>query len=299
MCLPFFLAAPGSMFRMVVVDQLERGEANGGGLEDVCREFSAWQRSAAEPGHRSWLLVGAAVLLCALAVVGAVLDRAWLVAALLIAIVTLLIAAPKLLRALRGLRRGTTARPGGSRFGRAGHAGRRSRPDELPGALRRPAGALTVALGIVVVPIAAFVSVVAGLHRGTPFPAAALGRAAASSRCVTADSPVVLIQMDLLSRDLERGCRVWVDVTGLTYDTADVRRPDGKPGCHASLNRPWQQALSGYLLSGNATVLVRSRGGRLRPGHRPHDRAPTRAGPTRRRPSPCGRFLLAAPGTVS
>ena len=28
LCLPFFVAAPGAMYRMVVIDQLERGEVN-------------------------------------------------------------------------------------------------------------------------------------------------------------------------------------------------------------------------------------------------------------------------------
>ena len=62
--------------------------------------------------------------------------------------------------------------------------------------------------------------------------------------------------MDLLGRDLERGCPVWVDVTGLTYDSAAVRRPNGTQVPRA-LDAPWQQALLGYLLSGNATILVR------------------------------------------
>jgi alpha-1,2-mannosyltransferase len=62
-----------------------------------------------------------------------------------------------------------------------------------------------------------------------------------------------------LTRDLKRGCRVWIDVTGLTYDTAGVRKPDGEPVSRRR-NRLWQRALMGYLLSGNATVVVRSGG---------------------------------------
>jgi len=48
---------------------------------------------------------------------------------------------------------------------------------------------LVGALAIAAVPVTVLASVVAGLHHGTPFPGATLGRAAASSRCVTADSP--------------------------------------------------------------------------------------------------------------
>ena len=37
--------------------------------------------------------------------------------------------------------------------------------------------------------------------------------------CVTADDPTVLVLMNAQSRDLRRHCPVWVDVTGITYDT--------------------------------------------------------------------------------
>ena len=255
-CLPFFLAAPGAMFRMVVLDQLERGEANAGSRATSLGDPRRWSASVAEHALRSgcWSPPPSC---CALSsVAGALIDRAWLVAALLAAIVTLLMRGAQLLRALRRLCGCTPAHPGGDGF-----CGRWRCWPPPPCAGRSPcssaaAGVPVVALVIAVVPITVFASVVAGLHHGTRFPGAALGHAAASSRCVTADSPGALIQMDLLGRDLERGCPVWVDVTGLTYDTAAVRRPNGAPVPRA-LNGPWQQALLGYLLSGNATILVR------------------------------------------
>jgi len=253
-CLPFFLAAPGRMFRMVVLDQLERGEAN----EGVRRRLSgilgvARFGSGARPPV--WLLLAAVVLLCALVVAGVLIDRAWLVTALLAAVVAMLLLAPSFFAHYAAY----AAAPlliltGTGSAGLAVLAG---------GSTRRTAEAFdrravaVVALAVAVVPIMVFAAVVAGLHRGTRFPGAALGQAAASSRCVTADSPGALIEMDLLSRDLARGCRVWVDVTGLTYDLPSARRPDGAQ-VPRRLNRPWQQALIGYLLSGNATVLVRS-----------------------------------------
>jgi hypothetical protein len=121
-----------------------------------------------------------------------------------------------------------------------------------------------IALALTVVPVAVFACVVVGLQRGSGFPGARLSQAADSSRCVTADSPAALIQMDLLTRDLERGCRVEIDVTGLTYDTADERGPSGDP-LPRRLNRRWQQALLDYLFSGNATILVLGDGDGLAP----------------------------------
>jgi alpha-1,2-mannosyltransferase len=253
-CLPFFLAAPGPMFRMVVLDQLDRGEANAGvrgrlsGILGV-----AHFGSGARPPD--WLLIVAVALLGVLVVAGAVIDGAWLVTALLAAIVTLLLTAPSFfahyaayaaapLLVLAGTGSAALGAPVARRMGASAPA---------VGGHRAPLAALAIAG----VPIVAFALVVAGLERGSRFPGAALGQAAASSRCVTADSPVALVQMDLLSRDLERRCRVWIDVTGLTYDTTSERRPNGGP-VPRRLNRPWQRALMGYLLSGNATILVRT-----------------------------------------
>jgi alpha-1,2-mannosyltransferase len=92
--------------------------------------------------------------------------------------------------------------------------------------------------------------------QGTAFPA---GVAAAGSRvkgCVTADDPTDLIAMNVLSRDLDAGCRVWVDVTGLAFDPAG-----GYTGyVHMSRNRTWGRQLTCYLASGRATILARSAG---------------------------------------
>ena len=252
-CLPFFLAAPGAMFRMVVLDQLERGEANAGARRRLSGILGL-ERFGGGARPPSWLLVAAAVLLCALVVAGALLDRAWLVAALLAAIVTLLMvapsffahypayaAAPLLILAGTG-----SAGAGGAGRSRRAQDGRDLRPAWRPG--RRPR------------------------YRDRPDHRVRLRRRGAPARhplprrgtgaCSGLESlrhrrfPGALIQMDLLGRDLERGCRVWVDVTGLTYDSAAVRRPNGAR-YPAHWTRPWQQALLGYLLSGNATILVR------------------------------------------
>jgi hypothetical protein len=239
------------MFRMVVVDQLERGEANAGvrgrisGILGVAR-FG----SGARPPHL--LVVAAVAVLCALVVVGAVLDRAWLVSALLVAIVTLLLTAPSFFAHYAGYAAAPLLVLTGT-----GAAALTVRPVRLRSLAPGSRHALIVALAVAAIPITAFACVVAGLHRGTRFPGASLGKAAASSHCVTADSPAALIQMDLLSRDLERQCRVWIDVTGLTYDTAGLRRPNGEP-LPRRLDRPWQRALMDYLLSGNAIVILRS-----------------------------------------
>ena len=261
LCLPFFVAAPGAMYRMVVVDQLDRGEVNGDVLDRLSGILgvSRLTSGARPPG---WLLVAAVALVCALVVAGALIDRAWLVTALLAAVVAVLLEAPAFFdhyAALAAAPLLILAGAGSAALAAPAVRHLRVRSPVIAGS-RVP----VVALAITIAPVTAFACIVVGLHRGHGFPGAHLSQVAASSRCVTADSPAALIQMDLLSRDLERHCRLWIDVTGLTYDTAAARFPDGEPLPRRS-NRRWQRALTDYLFSGDATILVLGDGDGLAP----------------------------------
>jgi hypothetical protein len=93
-----------------------------------------------------------------------------------------------------------------------------------------------------------------------PIPAAALRPAAARvTGCVTSNDPIVLAELNVLSRDFRRGCEVWIDVTALTYDRDKMTHHDGS-GVPRHLNPRWQRDLRAYLLSGDA-VIVNSHGG--------------------------------------
>jgi hypothetical protein len=255
LCLPFFLTAPGRMFRMIVVDQLQRGEANAG-LERRLSGILGAARFGGGARPPNWLMIGAVVVLCALVLVGIVLDRAWLVAALLSAIVALLLTAPSYFGHYPAFAAAPLLVLVGAGAAAVATLAARGTRRHLQGGAGRGRLLLVVAAGAVLVPFTVLAWVVGGLERGDGFPGDRLAEAAASSRCVTADSPVPLIQMDVLTRDLERGCRVWIDVTGLTYDTTDARDPNGNPLPRRE-NARWQRDLMGYLLSGDATILVR------------------------------------------
>ena len=85
-------------------------------------------------------------------------------------------------------------------------------------------------------------------------PVARLAAAARGYHCVMSDSPMALIEMDTLTRDLDRGCANLVDVTGLRYD---LWRRDGYGGSRA-VDAAWNRAMVGYLRSGNALIFMRS-----------------------------------------
>jgi len=72
--------------------------------------------------------------------------------------------------------------------------------------------------------------------------------------CVRSDDPGLLAAIGTLSRDLDRGCEVWPDVTGWTYE---------RPGFPVvSADRPgsavWQRFVTRYLLAGDAVIVDRA-----------------------------------------
>ena len=108
-----------------------------------------------------------------------------------------------------------------------------------------------------IVATAASMTIFALIPRGTAvarFPDHALAAGVAHTKCVMADSPMALIELDALSHDLAHGCPNWVDVTGRTYG---VDAPVGKFVARP-LNVRWQRDLRRYLLSGQAVILIRS-----------------------------------------
>jgi hypothetical protein len=99
--------------------------------------------------------------------------------------------------------------------------------------------------------------------QGKQFPSAVFD-AALPTGCITSDDPGALIQLNRLSSDLRSGCRLPVDVTGITYDTLHRTAPDGKViGREANL--AWQDWIQTYLSSGSGFVIVRPDGDRFDP----------------------------------
>jgi hypothetical protein len=90
---------------------------------------------------------------------------------------------------------------------------------------------------------------------GRPLDVPTLRRAVAPARCVATDTPSTLAATDVLSRSLDVGCDVPVDLTGGVYGTYRQVRADGR-AVPRRLNQPWQSHLRSYLLSADAALLV-------------------------------------------
>ena len=243
--LPFFLAAPGSMVRLVLLDQLQRPAS------------VPWQRRLAgvslarylggfEPALVAWLAVPVVLALVAAAVAfrRSPAARPW--CALFAAQLLVLLAAPTyypryaayVAPALALVVASTTADGLGIL--------RRYAPRSLPGAV--VAGVVAL-LGLLAV---------SGLHTaGRPPPGPAARAALSGARCVAADTPATLLATDTLVRDLRQGCAVVIDPTGLVYDLHPSRSGSGYalPGRRADVQ--WQQRMQTWFAASDAVIVQR------------------------------------------
>ena len=76
---------------------------------------------------------------------------------------------------------------------------------------------------------------------------------AEQSGCIASDWPTALIQVNVLTRNIERGCRFEVDVGGWSFHlgaraSRATRREE---------NQVWQQFVLDYFRSGDVTLVIR------------------------------------------
>ncbi len=235
-CLPFFLAAPAAMWRMVVLDQLGRHRTAHSILSRVT-DMAGLQRAVSST---TGLVVAALIGLLVVTAVLAVRTQAGrLGVAVLSATLVLLVSTPTWFLHYSGLSAAPLAVVIGAAAGVA--AGWiRHRP------LRLIAGvAVLAALGTYALNVPT--------PSGKSFPARELSAGLAGvTGCVTADDPSALIALNVLQHNFQQKCPLMADLGGYTYDLHG-------PG--NSLSRPrdpaWQQHLVSYLASGQAAILIR------------------------------------------
>ncbi|MCW2751909.1 MAG: hypothetical protein JWR83_3019 [Aeromicrobium sp.] len=240
-CLPFFLLAPGPMFRMVILDQLERPVIRGSIVDRLGLIGSL---------HVSGLKAGSTVfdfavlgLTLALAVASALTWRLRplrIVVVLLAAMGAVLLASPSYFLHYAEFVAAPVALIVAYAFQQIADW---ARSRHLP--VRLAAGSLIAA------PLAVLVVGASSVSFGSPVAWANQDTVADIPGCVYSDDPSSLIAFNVLSSDLRRGCHVWVDMTGLTYEPT-VKRPVSR------LSNPvWQRDLIGYLSSGSAAIILR------------------------------------------
>ena len=249
-CGPFFALAPSSMWRMVISDQLGRDQAN------PLRALVLLQRLPAGLSWPAAFLLDAALIVA----VGVLLVVAWrapavrLPAALLLASGAVLLAAPSWFFSYADYLTPAAALCGATGTAAVGMGRRETR--------RLSARACAVAGGIVVV-LALVIPATRLWYGGdkarASLPSEELRSAVTNVRCVMSDSPMALIGLNALDRNLANGCPNWIDVTGRTYASdMTVRGQDGRRVPRTD-NPRGQRALRDYLLSGDAVIIMRAK----------------------------------------
>ncbi len=242
---PFFVLSPATMWRMVVADQLSRHPSRPGGTARLLELTSMHAVvSGLSPAVRLVIVAAVGLLFLVIAIAAWRHRRGRVIVLVVVAQLVVLMRAPTyfpyysgylapgvaLLIAVAVQANGTgpTARVAGY------------------GARAVVAAATLLTMGALVL---------RPVTLSSPFPAAQLARGVVHVRCLMTDSPMALIELDALSRNLDNGCPNWVDVSGRTYDS-DAPAPGHFE--RRSRNAKWQADILRYLDSGDAAIVIRS-----------------------------------------
>lgn len=250
---PFLALAPSQMAHLVVLDQLRRprGTPIATRLSDVIglTNFSGAPLSRTVAFALSSLLIATVVLTCALAWRR---PPARLFAVLTVVQLGVLVAGPSWATYYADFLVVPFCLTGAAAAATIVALTRAARRRTT-----RDAVTVMACLPLAVLAVATVVSSTQPYLVSSSFSARRLSAAVARSRCVLADAPIALIELNVLSRDLARGCPNWIDVSGRTYgvDAAAVVNGRRLP---RRQNLEWQADLCRYLTSGDAVILVRS-----------------------------------------
>jgi len=247
LCTPFLALAPAQMAHMVVLDQLGRAPRSGSRLTRLVSMAAV--SSPGANGQVQVVLIGLLFLLAA--VIAARTAGARVFVALLVVNSLVLLASPSYFAHYAVFIAAPLALTVAVAVGVTVADATDPRRHRL--LLHRATAALVCGA---VVGTLAMTRLTHGY--GTPLPED-FRAAVSSSRCVVSDEPATLALLDVLSRSLDRGCQLPVDLTGLTYGRAAMRGPDGTP-MRRSRNPLWQRELRSYLTSGETVVLTRESG---------------------------------------
>ena len=243
-CLPFFVTAPVTMWRMVVLDQVQRNDT---GFQPFARFNEIAGLTLYDPPERlTLLLVVAWVLLGSATVAAWLIPRTRPVVLQVVGLGGLLLLTPSWFVHYTALTAPVLAIVVGAAGGLLLEVPRLRAQQAL-----RVAVAAALLLGLVGVSVP-----VASASIGSKFPGRTLGPAVADRPgCVASDHPATLILMDVLSRNLDRGCPLVVDLGGASYHLPSPQRGVTS----RRRNVVFQAYALDYLRTGDTVIIARFR----------------------------------------
>ena len=244
---PFFVLAPSAMWRMVVTDQLGRHRSTNTvqRLNELSSLHAAFPSLHGAPDYAALVLIGFVV--ATLGVRARRSREGRVVLGIAVLQLAVLLVSPTYFPYYSGYPAVAFALVVAISAGSGRNAPVRISGPAASGAVIACAALLTVAA--LVLRSGSYVAA---------FPGSQLASRVSGVRCVMADAPMALIELNVLSRDLANGCPNWVDVSGRTYG---VDSPPGGRYARREHNAIWQSDIRRYLLSGGAFMIIRPQTG--------------------------------------
>lgn len=239
-CLPFFLAAPSAMWRMVVLDQIGRDQ-NTALLAQAAKVATMGRVTGGGVGLVAILVVLVGALACSVVAWRAAPYR--VLVPVLLSLIGLLLVAPIFYPHYLGVLAVPAAMLVGAAVG------------VLTASPRRATWRLVV---VIVGCIAAVLDVLAltRIQSGESIPVELAGPVESAAGCLTSDDPNNLLALGVVGRNVHRGCELVVDLGGYSHDLSRGRIvPRGR-------NAAWQQLVLEYLGGGRYALATRFSEGR-------------------------------------
>lgn len=233
-CLPFFLAAPSDMFRMIVTDQLGRS----GETDFWLRMRDILALTKLDPGVGAMTIVVVTVLLAITVITCVKIAPARLWTALLVVQIAILMSTPNLFFNYTAFASASLALIIGG-FAQV-----------VCGGIAAPIKPARFILVMALVCAAGITTQVSRDPQGQGFPVAAATNAVKGATCVTSDSATALILTNTFSSNVANGCPIEVDFTGLVYETR------GLPLSRVA-NPEFQRIALEYLNKGDRVIIMR------------------------------------------
>jgi hypothetical protein len=244
-CLPFFLSAPASMVRHVVLDQLGRPDTGAPWQKRLAGMTTAQYLGRLEPHQLIWQgVLPAALALVAVAVAVRRSPRARPWCALLVAQGAVLLTSPAYFPHYGGYAAPALALVVGATAADVVSVLRRFAPSQVP---------VAVVTGVVAALCLLAVSVLRTDGRRAPGPQFQAMLSAA--RCVAADSPGTLQAADLFVRNLRNDCAVVPDPTGMAYDLDPGGRHTRGSVAARRAHVEWQHWMQRWFADSDAVVV--------------------------------------------
>jgi alpha-1,2-mannosyltransferase len=245
-CLPFFAAAPTTMWHQLVRDQVIRHANKGATILKRVDDIAGLR--IVGRAHLTLTVVAVAALVCCVALAWTCRE-ARLCVLLLLGQGAFLLVTPTWFPHYAGFTAAPLALTIGAGIGR------------LIALIR--AGPLRIAISVAAAgALLVYASGWSDITFGRPFPSQFRALAQGARGCVTTDDATALVETNTLSRNLDRRCRFIADLGGHSHDMAAEMAATSGVLVSRNHNKPFQRFALDYLRTGSVTMLIRFSAGK-------------------------------------